>query len=66
MFEEEPEDQETLANEDVWKCLHMYFEKHGLVSHQIDSYEDFVHNLKEMVKGKDGRFEVKIARQYRG
>ena len=55
-----------MNNDDIWKCLNFYFEKHGLVSHKIDSYENFVENVTDLVKGHDGRFTIRVTRSYRG
>lgn len=62
LFDEEEDDHNPLNNDDIWKCLNFYFEKHGLVSHQIDSYENFVENVTDLVKGHDGRFVIRVTR----
>ena len=39
-------DPPTLPTEDeVWYLLRSYYERHGLVRHQIESYDHFVHTL---------------------
>lgn len=35
------------------------------MSQQIDSFENFVENLMELVKGKEGRFTIPVYKQYK-
>ncbi len=36
----------------------------GLVSHQIDSYENFAENITEFVRGHEGRFNINVYHRY--
>jgi hypothetical protein len=34
----------------------------GLVSHSIESYENFVENVTDLVKGHDGKFSIRVSK----
>src|ERR1700744_3782489 len=41
-YEFEEEEDDIITAEDCWTVISSFFEKHGLVSQQLDSYNEFV------------------------
>ena len=57
---------ETMINEeDSWKVVDSYFDTYGLVSQQINSYNDFVATTLQEIVEEVGRITVKPHRQYK-
>jgi len=53
--EEYAEDENAIQPEDCWQVIRSYFEEKGLVSQQIDSYDEFVGSTIQQVVSDNGR-----------
>ena len=48
--EQEEEVEEGITSEDCWTVIQSFFDSKGLVSQQMDSFDDFaVHTIQELI-----------------
>ena len=49
-YDDEEEMEEGITSEDCWTVIQSFFESKGLVSQQMDSFDDFaVHTIQELI-----------------
>lgn len=52
-------DEEEISQEDAWAVISAYFEVHGLVRQQIDSFDEFIHNTLQEVVDEFANLEIR-------
>ncbi|KAH7546013.1 hypothetical protein FEM48_Zijuj01G0155800 [Ziziphus jujuba var. spinosa] len=52
-------DEEEISQEDAWAVISAYFEEHGLVRQQIDSFDEFIHNTLQEVVDEFANLEIR-------
>lgn len=62
--EEEENFEEEISQEDAWSVITKFFDEKGLVSQQIDSFDEFVNNTIQEIVSDSGEIAVTPANQY--
>lgn len=59
------DDEESITEEDSWKVIGTFFESHGLINQQIESYNDFIAYRMQEIIDEHPLIEIKPQPQYR-
>lgn len=62
--DEEEDDSEEIAQEDVWTVVSAYFKEKSLVRHQLDSFNEFIHNTMQDIVKEYANIEIRRESQH--
>ncbi|KAJ3066659.1 DNA-dependent RNA polymerase II [Podochytrium sp. JEL0797] len=60
------DDDEYLTQEDCWKVISAFFNEKGLVSQQLESFNEFIQNTMQEIVHENGQLIVQTNPQYSG
>jgi DNA-directed RNA polymerase II subunit RPB2 len=60
------EEEEIITQEDCWSVISAFFRERGLVSQQLDSFNEFVQNTMQEVVEENGTLVVETNTQHTG
>jgi DNA-directed RNA polymerase II subunit RPB2 len=62
----EYDDEETLTQEDAWVVISSFFEDKGLVTQQLESFNEFVENSMQELVDEEGNLTLDQYNQHTG
>lgn len=63
--DDDDDDEESITEEDSWNVIGTFFESHGLINQQIESYNDFIAYRMQEIIDEHPLIEIKSQPQYR-
>lgn len=60
------DDEEIITQEDCWTVINSFFEDKGLVSQQLDSFDEFINNTMQEIVDENQSLVLQTSTQYSG